>query len=122
MSTVLLRIGLNGTVLLARAHEVSLKVSVLVVTVPPHCDCHAPQTVPIAFLFCATSVSKLPSLLMITSGSFSTSNHSSPDGDNLHIPAQAKFNTGLRFSTRVAYGCDAVTLCSYGSVRTSPVL
>ena len=87
----------------------SLKRGPLVVVVPDHCVCHAFHTVPIAFLFCAKTVSKLPSRLITSAGVLSVSNHSSPDGESLQIPVQVKFRTGLRFSILVAYGCCTAT-------------
>ena len=79
------------------------------VDVPDHCVCHAFQTVPIEFLFCARMVLKLPSRLIISAGVLSVSNHSSPDGESLQIPVQVKFRTGLRFSTLLAYPFCATT-------------
>ena len=98
-----------------------LLICLLEVEVPVHCVCHEFHTVPIAFPTCATNWSKLPSLLIIKAGSLLTSNHSSPDGSRVQIPAHEKARTGLRFSTLVAYGCVTDTTSVYGSVIKSPV-
>ena len=81
----------------------------LLVEEPDHWVCHAFQIVPNAFPTCATNWSKLPSWFIIKSGSLFTSNHSSPDGSRTQTPAHENANTGLRFSTLVAYGCCTVT-------------
>ena len=94
----------------AEPNEWSLQVFEVDVVTPLHCVCHAFHTVPNAFAFCAITVSKLPSLLIIKSGILVVSNHSSPDGDSLQIPAHANESTGFRFSIRVAYGCSTATL------------
>ena len=104
VAVVLSMIGRYGTVLLARDQLVSKNLDVLVVVTPVHCVCHAFQTVPIALRLAARTLSKFPSLLIIKSGSLLVSNHSSPSGVSFMLPAHEKFNTGLRFSTRVAYG------------------
>ena len=62
---------------------------------PAHVVCHEFQTVPIALAFSDMTASKLPSLLILTSGNLSLSFQISDSGVNFIVPINANTWYGL---------------------------